>query len=234
MSKELTDALAQFITVKDGKLAVRPQAQPGKKISASKKSGAKKPSLFTRLANVYAGMENAYNASATAAGLTCAGCATNCCTSFFQHHTHVEWAYLWRGLSALPQARQKEIVRRAEAYVEEARSATALGAVPTAMCPLNEEGLCILYSHRLMICRMHGTRNVMRLPDGDVRYFPGCARFTAMHGPGGEGCEALDRTPYYQELAALEAEFRQRAGKQLPKVDMTLAQMILSGPPKIR
>ena len=204
------------------------------KPKASRTSGnAKEPGLYPRLTSLYQRMEEAYNASAREAGLSCADCVTNCCTSFFQHHTYVEWSYLWRGLYALPEPRRRELILRAEAYMREARLALSLNARPTAMCPLNEDGLCVLYSHRLMICRMHGTRNSFTLPDGSCRIFPGCVRFTALPSSSGDSCPTLDRTPFYAELATLEMEFHKRAGRHLPRVNLTLAEMIVLGPPKV-
>lgn len=182
-------------------------------------------------------MEQAYGRCATAAGLSCEGCENNCCTSFFQHHTYLEWAYLWRGLQELPPARRDIFVKKARAYVAEARESLASGRLPSSMCPLNEEGLCALYAHRLMICRLHGTRNVFVLPDGARQEFPGCWRFSALPcaAEGNEeSCPTLDRTPLYQELAALELEFLRRAGRPMPRPDLTLAEMIVLGPPKLR
>ncbi len=204
---------------------------------------APKPSIYARLAKLYADMEAAYNACAEAAGLSCRGCETNCCTSFFRHHTYVEWAYLWRGLFRLSEERRKVFIKRAEEYLYEARQSLALDIQPTAMCPLNEDGLCVLYAHRLMICRMHGTRNLLRLPDGGQQIFPGCGRFTALPCaqsaplPQAAGlsssCPTLDRTPFYQELAALELELHQKTPRPLPRVNLTLAEMIVLGPPKL-
>ena len=221
----------------------------------SKGSGRKKePGVFQRLASLYQRMEQAYAACAEEAGLSCEGCPTNCCTSFFQHHTYVEWSYLWRGLYELSEERRCEIVGRAEEYVREAHQALALAMVPKSLCPLNENGLCILYPHRLMICRMHGTRNVFIRPDGVRQIFPGCARFTALPcsadsplpvpdasgqdedspNDGSQSCPTLDRTPFYRGLAALELEFHKKAGRLLPRVNLTLAEMIVMGPPKWR
>lgn len=181
-------------------------------------------------------MEAAYRLCADSAGLTCDGCENNCCTSFFQHHTHIEWAYLWRGLRELPPGERKLFVRRSRAYVDDAGQSLASGRLPSAMCPLNDAGLCVLYSHRLMICRLHGTRNVFRLPDGRRQYFPGCGRFAGLPcaSEGKEdACPTLDRTAFYQELAALELEFLKRAAGPMPRVDMTLAEMIVMGPPRL-
>lgn len=207
--------------------------------------GKKAPGLYQRLAQLYRRMEEAYNARAQEAGLSCEGCPTNCCTSFFQHHTYVEWSYLWRGLHELPEQRRRVIVRRAKNYMREARQALAVNSLPTAMCPLNENNLCVLYPYRLMICRMHGTRNAFTRPDGLRQIFPGCVRFAALpcsaglssSGPADSSdavCPTLDRTPFYTELAALELEFHKRAAAPLPRVNLTLAEMIVMGPPKLR
>lgn len=182
-------------------------------------------------------MEEAYEACAAQAGLSCTGCERNCCTSFFRHHTYVEWAFLWRGLNGMDKTERKLLVDRAEDYLTQTRIAMAADVAPSAMCPLNEKGLCVLYSHRLMICRMHGTRNVFSLPDGGQRFFPGCARFVELPcaAPGQEAdTPCLDRTPFYTELAALETMFLQRAGRPLPRVNLTIAEMMVLGPPRIR
>jgi hypothetical protein len=97
------------------------------------------------------------------------------------------------------------------------------------MCPLNDDGLCGLYGHRLMICRLHGVPNVL-IGSMGVREFPGCGpcqRLTAE----GKGGKAMDRTPLLRRLAALEMELWGSRPGRPPKVDMTLAEMILAGPP---
>ena len=232
---------------------------PGRQGRKAGSGHKKEPGMYQRLALLYQRMEQAYTACAEKAGLSCEGCPTNCCTSFFQHHTYVEWSYLWRGLYELAPERRQEIVSRAEAYVRQASQALALNILPNAMCPLNENGLCILYPYRLMICRMHGTRNVFTRPDGERHVSPGCERFAALpcsvnsqsSGPDAAGsdgvgseldvpkaasepCPTLDRTPFYSELAALELEFHKKAGRRLPRVNLTLAEMIVLGPPKLR
>ena len=61
---------------------------------------------FRKLAAMYADMQDAYVRHAQALGLTCDNCPDNCCTSYFQHHTRIEWAYLLQGLSELPPERR--------------------------------------------------------------------------------------------------------------------------------
>ncbi len=184
--------------------------------------------VFKKLAGLYADMDAAYRDAAAAVGLSCAGCAENCCYSFFQHHTLVEWLYLHEGLGALPAERRAGYERRAGEYVAAAREALSRGETPRLMCPVNDDGLCGLYAHRLMICRLHGVPNV--LLGGGVREFPGCGpcqRLTAARS----GARAMDRTPLLRRLAGLEMELWGSRPGRPPKVDLTLAEMIAAGPP---
>jgi hypothetical protein len=127
-------------------------------------------------------------------------------------------------------------MERAERYVHQARSSLAQGLRPRLMCPLNDDGLCGLYEHRLMICRMHGTANMFTKPDGSEVHFPGCFRFEEAvadldkreHGL------ILDRTPLYRRLVELEVAYLGDASGRLPRVDLTLAEMLVAGPPRIR
>lgn len=201
-------------------------------------AGGKGPGVFARLAELYADMERAYAHTARAAGLTCADCGDNCCLTYFRHHTHVEWAYLWKGMLALPETRRAAYVRRAHEAVAACHAAQAAGAAPRVLCPVNDGGLCGLYAHRLMICRMHGTRNVLLRPDGRRQLFLGCHRFrTLTAGRPDEAVPTLDRTPYYRRLAELEMEHcAARKGGQ-PRgstpVSLTLAEMLVYGPPRM-
>ena len=142
--------------------------------------------VFRKLAALYGRMGQAYAAAAQAIGLSCDGCPDNCCTSFFQHHTYVEWAYLWKGLEALPGDRRQDFEARAAAYVREAQDALSLGGRPRLMCPLNNQGLCGLYEHRLMICRLHGVPTVSVRPDGARQEFPGCFKAQELCAAGAQ------------------------------------------------
>ena len=94
-------------------------------------------SLFEELSHLYAEMEEAYNRIAKEIGLTCEGCPDNCCTSYFQHHTYIEWAYLWKGIQSCPQEMQRIMVARAGEHVKESQISLAQGLRPRIMCPLN-------------------------------------------------------------------------------------------------
>ena len=58
------------------------------------------PDLSKKIADLYRRMEEAYDKVAVSLNFSCAGCPDNCCDSFFQHHTYIEWAFLWEGLAA--------------------------------------------------------------------------------------------------------------------------------------
>lgn len=184
--------------------------------------------VFRRLEALYARMQQAYDSTVGHTGFSCQGCDNNCCTSYFQHHTYVEWSFLFKGLDALPADKREQYMLRARDYVRQAQETLARGERPSAMCPLNDDGLCGLYRHRLMICRLHGVPHQLAGRMGQVNDFPGCFRF-----PKDNETTPLDRTPLYRDLAKLEMDFLGARLAQLPKVNLTLAEMMVQGPPRI-
>lgn len=189
--------------------------------------------LAERLALLYRQMEEAYERAAEKLSFGCMGCPDNCCDSYFLHHTYLEWTYLWAGMEQFTKEKKEEILQRAAGYVVAAGKALASGERPQLMCPLNEEGRCILYSHRLMICRMHGVPSAMTRPDGKRFTFPGCFRCQELvEGFKGEAPE-VDRTDFYQQLAGMEHELLGPRRHYLPRVKMTIAQMLLKEPPEL-
>ena len=188
--------------------------------------------LTQKIADLYARMEAAYDKVAAELDFSCQGCPDNCCDSYFQHHTYIEWAYLWDGVMALPEERRRELLARAERYVEECKASLAKGERPQAICPLIDDNLCSLYAHRLMICRMHGVPSAMTRPDGQAMRFPGCFRCQEITGDR-QDLPVVERTDFYRELVALEIDFLGPRRNLLPKVKMTLAEMLVQGPPKL-
>ncbi|MCK4486732.1 MAG: hypothetical protein KAU38_08240 [Desulfobacterales bacterium] len=188
--------------------------------------------LFRKLSLLYSEMEEAYNQAACKIGLSCRGCPDNCCASHFQHHTYIEWAYLWKGIQSRPNEKQREFMNRAGEYVKQSRGLLAQGLKPRIMCPLNDNGLCQLYEYRLMICRMHGVPNSFVRPDGKKMSFPGCFRCQQLYSHLDEA-PVLDRTGFYRNLASLEMAFVGQNIKTLPRVSLTLAEMLVQGPPGI-
>ena len=193
---------------------------------------ALKTTLLANLSRLYSEMEDAYNRTAGKIGLSCLACPDNCCTSYFRHHTYIEWAYLWKGIESHPDEKYAEFMDRAEEYIRRSRSLLAKGLRPRMMCPLNDNGSCQLYEYRLMICRMHGVPNSLVRPDGKKMSFPGCFRCQELYS-NLEEVPILDRTRFYRDLASLEMAFVGPKIKDLPRVNLTLAEMLVQGPPLI-
>jgi len=190
------------------------------------------PELAAKIADLYSRMEQAYDLVARQLDFTCDGCPDNCCDSYFLHHTYVEWGYLWVGLMELAPERRKSIENRAAEYAAACEKALAREERPQLMCPLNEEGRCSLYLHRLMICRMHGVPSSLTFPNGKVQKFPGCFRCQEIVGDR-QAVPSVERASLFRELVALEQELLGEKQGQLPKLKKTIAEMILSGPPRL-
>jgi hypothetical protein len=191
-----------------------------------------KPEFSNQVADLYHDMEAAYDQTANALDFSCSGCPDNCCDSFFQHHTYTEWAYLWEGLKTLEDSQLQNITAKAAKYLHESEAAFARGQRPIIMCPLNTDGLCSLYSYRLMICRLHGVPATFTRPDGQKVDFPGCFRCQEHISPD-NSVEPLDRTQFFKRLAALEIGLLSSRRIPAARVKLTIAQMIVKGPPTL-
>lgn len=193
------------------------------------------PELSCEIGEIYQSMAEVYDDVAQAISLTCSGCPDNCCDSYFLHYTYCEWAYLWEGIRKLDDAHIDRIVQRSRDYVDQSRRMIAQGRRPQIMCPLNDDGLCGVYSHRLMICRTHGVPATLTRPDGQHLRFPGCFRCQEIvnqkYAVESEA-PAMDRTVLYRRLAQLESRFLGDRRGILPKIKLTIAEMIVAGPPK--
>ncbi len=191
--------------------------------------------LTAEVAGIYAAMESEYNAVAKAIKFSCDGCPDNCCDSYFQHHTYTEWAYLFQGFRAQSEEKQQEIMERSKRYILDCAAAEAHKKRPQVMCPLNEEGRCILYKHRLMVCRTHGVPAAMRRPDGQTLNFPGCFRcqeIVQKKYVHDSEAPQMERTSLLQRLVAVERELMGNKIHLLPRVKLTIAQMLVQGPPE--
>ncbi len=190
--------------------------------------------LCKRVESIYQEMEDAYDRVSEELDFGCGGCPDNCCDSYFLHHTYLEWAYLWLGFKKLPKERQTEILHKAESYVRACEEAIGREERPQVMCPLNGEGLCTLYKHRLMVCRTHGVPSEMVRPDGKRFSFPGCFRCQEIvERTCKENPPRFDRTRLLQQLVALENELMEGKRHLYPKVRLTIAEMLVKGPPTI-
>lgn len=190
------------------------------------------PQFAVKIADLYTRMEKAYDLVAQQLDFTCQGCPDNCCDSYFQHHTYVEWGYLWVGIRALPAERRQALENRAASYAAACEAALGRDERPQVMCPLNEEGRCTLYAHRLMICRMHGVPSSLAFPNGQTKKFPGCFRCQKLV-VGRQAVPCVERAPLFRELVALEQELLGEQQGQRPKLKKTIADLILLGPPEL-
>ena len=192
--------------------------------------------LSAEVASIYAAMEAEYDEVAKAINFSCDGCPDNCCDSYFQHHTYTEWAYLFQGFREQSEEKQQAIMERSKRYLLDCAAAEAKDERPQVMCPLNEGGRCILYKHRLMVCRTHGVPAVMRRPDGQQLAFPGCFRCQAIvkkkYVHDSEAPQ-MERTPLLQRLVAVERELMGDKIHLIPRVKLTIAQMLIQGPPSV-
>ena len=189
------------------------------------------PEFLEQVAGLYRDMEDAYDRNAKQLDFSCIGCPDNCCDSFFLHHTYTEWAYLWHGLNKLEKKLLKSITEKASDYVVESEAFLARAERPMIMCPLNAEGLCTLYSYRMMICRLHGVPATFRRPDGKQQKFPGC--FRCQEITASKKVEPMDRTEFFRRLVNLEIKLLGSRRMTAPRVKLTIAQMIVMGPPAL-
>ena len=180
--------------------------------------------FIERLKQIYAAMDTAYQQAADPYGFTCDGCKDNCCRTRFYHHTMIEYIYMREGLNTLTPKKQNEVKSRALTVVDETTRADASRAVVRLMCPLNFDQLCILYSYRPMICRLHGIPHEHQKPGQNSVYGPGCETFDRRCSH--KGYLKFDRTPFYRQVAMLEQEVKRAMGFD-GKIRMSVAEMIL-------
>jgi len=190
------------------------------------------PEFRGQVAELYHDMEAAYDQRAKALDFSCSGCPDNCCDSYFLHHTYTEWAYLWQGLKTLEASQLQNIRNKAAQYVVASEAALGRGVRPVIMCPLNTDGRCALYSHRLMICRLHGVPATFTRPDGQKLDFPGCFRCQE-HIRADTSAASLDRTQFFRRLVGLEIALLGGSKMTAPRVKLTIAEMVAKGPPSL-
>jgi hypothetical protein len=184
--------------------------------------------LLQQLAKLFDSMDDAYTVAADRYGFFCKGCADNCCLTRFYHHTLLEYLSLMEGFYRLDEEMQLHLRHRAEAICRQYEKGDAGGFAVRSMCPLNVEGMCCLYRHRPMICRLHGIPHELRKPDSSVAYGPGCEAFD--NHCGKKRRVSFDRTPYYMKMAGLERDLKQALDVS-GKIKMTVAEMVLQFDP---
>lgn len=179
--------------------------------------------FFERLEDIYKEMEKRYSIVADSLGFTCEDCPDNCCYTHFRHHTLIEFLFLTEGIKSLNENLRSEIVSKALEVVSKTSEAEKKGEKIRILCPLNKDGLCVLYKYRLMICRLHGTAYYFDSPKGRVEG-PGCFRFEEL-SRGRKKVPVLDRTDIYRNLAFLEMDLRKKTGYTF-KFKHSIAEMV--------
>ena len=174
---------------------------------------------------LYDRMGRAYDRASSCYGFSCSGCDENCCEERFYHHTLAEYLYLMKGVRACEGLKKKDIFERAREVVSLYALHDREGQARRVMCPLNREGMCSLYEHRLMICRLHGVPYTMRRPGGVETQAAGCHRVSWDLSPAKNAECMLDRTDLYRELSSIEIELRRGLGFG-HRIKMTIAEMI--------
>ena len=181
--------------------------------------------FLERLKIIYSAMDKKYQEAADYYNFYCMGCDDNCCFTRFYHHTLLEYFYIMEGYNTLVNEKQVEVKQRALEVCRKTREADEKGVPVRSMCPLNVNNLCLIYTYRPMICRLHGIPHVLQRPGQGVLYASGCEVFI-------EQCQKkepfkFDRTPFYMEMAELEKELKQAVG-MTQKIKMTVAQMLVT------
>ncbi len=168
-------------------------------------------------------MDEAYDKVQRHYGFSCEGCTDNCCTQRFYHHTLSEYYYLLEGLKQAEPELVRQILRKARVVVETYQKELEAGEIFPLMCPINFDGLCRIYEHRPMICRMHGMPHRFKRPDGREERGGGCIPFSEAN-PKIDW--TVDRTKPYTALAKLEGDVRKRSFNNT-RVNMTTAEMLV-------
>jgi len=174
-------------------------------------------------------MDDAYARAAAEHDFLCAGCEESCCETLFFHHTLAESLALWAGVEALPEPAREALLERA-GRVRQAEADHGPGSGTFRHpCPALEEGRCLLYEDRPMVCRLHGIGYTMVLPDGSCRTGPGCHAYEQRMAQSNVRPSPMDRTLLYRDMADLERELRLATGFSR-RIPLTVAGL-LAGPP---
>jgi len=175
-----------------------------------------------RLSEVFRAIDAAYNTALQHYNFKCDGCADNCCATKFHHHTVIEELFLAEGLKKFDRDKLGAVISRARNVAEAHNSSPEDVRI---MCPLNENGLCIVYEHRPMICRIHGVPYEL-FRNFKMEYGEGCYRFIAEKETAPKG-HRINRTNFYLEIAQLERQVREKLNFS-GRYKKTTAEMVLS------
>lgn len=179
--------------------------------------------FFAKLEALYSQMDQKWSVAASHYGFVCTGCKDNCCKSLFFHHTFIEEAFLAAGVEALSASVQKDVQKRADAYLETVFNTDGSVSEQRPFCPLNIDGLCAVYPNRPMICRLHGLPHHLEQADGRIVKGDGCAEGESFFMS--KSYFDFNRTPFYSRMASIELEYRKAKGLS-GKIRKTVAHMV--------
>ena len=179
--------------------------------------------ILDRLELIYKKMDDKYKELSGYYGFYCTGCEDNCCFARFYHHTFAEYLYIKKGLDTLDAVNRKEIKEKAVLICRQTEELDKYRSQVHLLCPLNYEGMCVLYAYRPMICRLHGLPHELVLPGREKSLSPGCDEFKSQCG--GKEYMKFDRTPFYVEMAGIEQDIK-KALDISERIKMTVAQML--------
>jgi len=128
-----------------------------------------------------------------------------------------------KGVAQLSPETREGVLFAAARIVEKVRADDQSGQKRRFMCPLNREQLCMAYSFRPMICRLHGISHELHRNDGTILSGEGCQQFDDL--ADGKPYFRYDRTPFYRQMALLEKDVRLANGIT-QKLKMTIAEML--------
>ncbi len=181
--------------------------------------------FLNELYGIYRDIDRAYEEVASEYGFSCQGCEDNCCRTVFYHYSLIEYFGVLEGFDRLPEQKQQEALQRAKQYVAELNRFRTKETEMKRMCPINFDGLCGIYEHRPLICRIHGVPGILRHPVKGTRVFSGCQRFEILHPD--KDPKRLDRTEFFTKIATIETRLRREMDYML-KFQKTIAEMILN------
>ncbi|MBU1053173.1 MAG: hypothetical protein KKC46_05000 [Proteobacteria bacterium] len=181
--------------------------------------------LLNRLELIYNKMDDKYNKLCSYYGFYCTGCVDNCCFTRFYHHTFAEYLFIKKGFETLDLVNRNDLKVKADLICKQTIELDNSGLPVYLLCPLNHDGMCVLYAYRPMICRLHGLPHELLLPGRENKLSPGCDEFKVQ-------CDSkeymkFDRTPFYAEMAALEKDMK-KALDISERIKMTIAQMLIT------
>lgn len=179
--------------------------------------------FLDRLKTIYEKMDEQYQKVADDYGFYCTGCDDSCCFTHFYHYTLLEYFYIMEGFHGLEHKRKLAIADRAGKVCIKTRQKNDQNIPVRLMCPLNFDGLCVIYDRRPMICRLHGIPYKLYQPGQKPYYGSGCHIFIEQFGENDN--VKYDRTPFYVEMARLEKELKNVIGMP-QKIKFTVAEMI--------